>query len=182
MNEALWIEQFALNLYLGQYSTNQLLNQMDPLVVLRLGKILRISIFSGISCQIIFEYETSLWWCRWWPRWIWCARYLVSFELPISTVSKKNYDQYQNHYLKNILSLSVRQCTSVLTISKRPKTSEVFSRKLVHFDAQLNIEVDWLQCSRKTMIQTFYHTACKSKFHYSNQNQLQYKGAEIEIH
>ena len=34
MNEVLWIEQFGLNLCLEQYLTNQLLNQMDPLMAL----------------------------------------------------------------------------------------------------------------------------------------------------
>ena len=66
------------------------------------GKFSEYLIFSGILCRIIFECETSLWWRCWWPRWIWCAWYLVSFDLPISTISKKNSDQYQNHYLKII--------------------------------------------------------------------------------
>ena len=82
--------------------------------------------------------------------------------------------------------------------------SEVFSRKLVHCDAQLNIDimpdVETMPGSRsligrerhlvnfslsallRNKSQTFYHTACKSKFHSSNRNQLQYKVAEIGIH
>ena len=86
--------------------------------------------------------------------------------------------------------------------------SEVFSRKLVHCEAQLNIDVMpdiisdietmpgshsligrerhlvnfSLSAPLRNKIQTFYHTACKSTFHSSNRNQLQYKVAEIGIH
>ena len=91
-----------------------------------------------------------------------------------------------------------------LTISTRPKMSEVFSRKLVHCEAQLNIDVMpdietmpgshsligrerhlvnfSLSAPPRNKIQTFYHTACKSTFHSSNRNQLQYKVVEIGIH
>ena len=101
------------------------------------------------------------------------------FEEEYPLVSKPLSERKKFKPIARLHKIILLKCTIALTISTRPKMSEVFSRKLVHFDAQLNKKIIF---SGKRMIQTFSHITCRSKFRWSNRNQPQHKVAEIEIH